>query len=299
MATSRDAASARTPLLSCEATKLAPACVREKISAWARTEPAESERLTALVLTSASVARTVLIEVCAAAVIFDIAKKHKFGRHFVDDDSRREKGGLVKETVVVDAVKERSTVAVAGMRRCIKRGRRRRLRQQHWCTRGGGVGGDLGKAVREASDGARENGLGIIGWMDGDDGVGGDCGGPSGARSCRSGDGSGGVDGVRWISGGGEGDGGEGGGGVGGGDDDRGGRSQGSRRRYRKMQEPTVQLPWHVDEPEIATAVECIIADGIERRSSVTESNRCRGRPRRQWSADMMAMQPMSARSSP
>ena len=62
-----DVAVARTPVESVEAAKLAPASDAKKMSALTSTEPAGSVRWTALVLTSAAVARTVLMAVCAAA----------------------------------------------------------------------------------------------------------------------------------------------------------------------------------------------------------------------------------------
>ena len=67
IAVSSDVAVARTPVDSAEAAKLAPFCVAEKISAVTITEPPMSVRRTALVLTSAWVARTVLMAVRAAA----------------------------------------------------------------------------------------------------------------------------------------------------------------------------------------------------------------------------------------
>ena len=50
-----------------ETAAVAPASELKKISACTITEPAVSVRRTALVLTSAAVARTVLMAVCAAA----------------------------------------------------------------------------------------------------------------------------------------------------------------------------------------------------------------------------------------
>ena len=66
-ATWSDAAVARTPVESVEAAKVAPASDAKKMSAFTSTDPAVSVRRTALVLTSAAAARTVLMAVCAAA----------------------------------------------------------------------------------------------------------------------------------------------------------------------------------------------------------------------------------------
>ena len=66
-AVSREDVSASTPVDSWEAPKVAPVCDPKKMSALTITEPEVSVRETALVLTSAAFARTVLIAVCAAA----------------------------------------------------------------------------------------------------------------------------------------------------------------------------------------------------------------------------------------
>ena len=69
MADSRDVASVRTPddEVSLETPAVAPASEAKKISAWTITDPELSVSCTALVLTSASAAITVLMAVCAAS----------------------------------------------------------------------------------------------------------------------------------------------------------------------------------------------------------------------------------------